>query len=148
MLLSFQDSEAFEAKVLTDLIQVLRLVQQCKYMNAADVRSSWNDRIPFVLLFGISTSVELFQEKLSRETIRYLDGSAFDVQQIDVEDIFKVFQSGQTTLWTGPGLSRIMLQRQKDYIQSHSSFINSLKVTTTVLPGVSLLVTKFPSTPT
>lgn len=91
-----------------------------------------------MLLFGIATSVELFQEKLSRETVRFLDGTAFDVQQVDVEEIFKEFQSGQTTLWTGPGLTRILLQRQNDYIQSHSSFINSLKVTNIVVSGVSL----------
>ena len=85
-----------------------------------------------MLLFGIATSVELFQEKLSRETIRCLKGSVFDVQQPDVEDVFKAFQSEQTTLWTGPGLSRSMLQRQRDYIQSHSSLIHSFKVTATL----------------
>ena len=117
-------------------------------MNAADVQSSWNDRIPFVLLFGIATSVELFQEKLARETIRYLDGLAFDVQQVDAEDIFKAFQSVEKILWIGPALSRIMLQRHRDYIQSHSSFVNSLKVTTDVLYTVSLLFNKSSSTPT
>lgn len=86
-----------------------------------------------MLLFGIATSVELFQEKLSRETIRYLDGTAFDVQQADVEDIFKAFQSRKPALWTGPGLGRMLLQRQNDYVQSHSSFVNSLKVTKIVL---------------
>ena len=106
-------------------------------MNAADVQSSWSDRIPFVLLFGIATSVELFQEKLSRETIRCLKGSVFDVQQTNVEDVFKAFQSEQTTLWTGPGLSRSMLQRQRDYIQSHFSFVHSIKVTMTSLSGVT-----------
>lgn len=98
-------------------------------MKAADLKSSWNDRISFVLLFGIATSVELFQEKLSGDTIRLLDGSAFDVQQVDIEDVFKAFQFEQSTLWVGPGLSRLILQRQKDYIQSHSTFINSVKVT-------------------
>ena len=92
------------------------------------MESSWSDRIPFVILFGIATSVELFQEKMSKETIRFLESSAFNVQQIDVEDVFKAFQSEQTALWIGPGLSRIILERQKDYIQSHSSFLNSLKV--------------------
>ena len=111
------------------------------------MKSSWSDRIPFVLLFGIATSVELFQEKLSRETIRYLDGSVFDVQQVDVEDIFKAFQSEPTTLLVGPGLSRIILQRQKDYIQSHSSFISALKVLTSVPPYSSLYVDKASSTP-
>ena len=98
------------------------------YVKVANGSSSWSDRISFVLLFGIATSVELFQESLSRETIRCLDGSVFDVQQVDVEDAFRAFQSEQSTLWLGPGLSRAMLQRQKDYIQSHSTFIDSLKV--------------------
>ena len=101
-----------------------------------------------MLLFGIATSVELFQEKLSKETIRYLDGSVFNVQQVDVEDVFKAFQAEQTTLWVGPGLSRIILQRQKDYIQSHSSFINALKVLTSAPSCLSIYVTKAFSTPT
>ena len=117
-------------------------------MKAADWRSSWIDRIPFVLLFGIATSVELFQEKLSRETIRLLDGSAFDVQQLDIENVFKAFQSEQQTLWVGPGLSRVILQRQKDYIQSHSTFVNSVKVTLAVLPCLALNAKKASSTPT
>ncbi len=110
-----------------------------KYEKVADIKSSWSDRIPFVLLFGIATSVELFQEKLSRDTIRHLDGAAFDVQQVDVEDVFKAFQSEQPALWVGPGLSRLILQRQKDYIQSQSTFMNSLKVRTAVLYFVSML---------
>ena len=117
-------------------------------MKVADVTSSWSDRIPFVILFGIATSVELFQEKLSGDTINYLDGSAFAIQQVDVEEIFKAFQSEQSTLWIGPGLGRIILQRQKDYIQSPSTFINSLKVKTTVPPCLSLHVDKASSTPT
>ena len=114
----------------------------------AEVKSSWSDRIPFVLLFGIATSVDLFQEKLSRETIRYLDGSVFDVQQVDVEDIFKAFQSEQTTLWVGPGLSRIILQRQKDYVQSHSSFVKALKVMKSVPSCLSVYAEKALSMPT
>ena len=117
-------------------------------MKAADLRSSWNDRIPLVLLFGIATSVELFQEKLSRETIRLLDGSAFDVQQLDIENVFKAFQSEQPTLWVGPGLSRVILQRQKDYVQSHSTFIDSVKVTLLVLRCLALHAKKASSTPT
>ena len=117
-------------------------------MAVADVKSSWSDRIPFVLLFGVGTSVELLQEKLSREIIRALDGSVFDLQHVDVDDVFRACQSEETSLWIGSGLSRIMLHRQKDYIQSHSTFINSLKVTITELSIVSFLVTKSSSTPT
>lgn len=117
-------------------------------MKSADLKSSWNDRIPFVLLFGLATSVELFQEKLSRDTIRLLEGSAFDVQQLDIEDVFKAFQSEQSTLWLGPGLSRAILQRQKDYIQSHSTFISSVKVTLVGLSCLDLNAKKASSTPT
>lgn len=115
-------------------------------VKVADVKSSWSNRIPFVLLFGIATSVELFQENLPRDTIRYLDGSAFDVQQVEIEDLFKASQSEQPTLWVGPGLTRIILQRQKDYIQSYSTFINALKVTVTVLSWLSLRANKTSST--
>ena len=118
------------------------------YVKAADSKSSWSDRIPFVLLFAIATSVELFQEKLSRDSLRYLDGSAFDIQHVDVEDILREFHSEQTTLWIGSGLCRIILQRQRDYIQSHSTLINSLKVTTTVLPCLPLRIHMASSTPT
>lgn len=97
-------------------------------MFATDVISSWKDRIPFVLLFSIATSIELFQEKLPRETIRCLEGLDFSVKQLDVEELFKAFQCEQPTLWLGPDLSRSILQRQKEYIQSHFTFVNSLKV--------------------
>ena len=117
------------------------------YVKVADVKSSWKGRIPFVLLFGIATSVELFQEKLSTDTIRCLDGSAFDVQQVGAEDVIKAFQSKQPNLWVGPGLSRTILQRQKDYIQSHATLINSLKVISTVLSRPPLYINKASSTP-
>ena len=100
------------------------------------------------MLFGVGTSVELLHEKLSREIIRSLNGSAFDVQHVDVDDVFRACQSEEMALWIGPGLSKIMLQRQKDYIQSHSTFVNSVKVTMTALSVVSFLVTKSSSTPT
>ncbi len=110
------------------------------------MRSSWGDRIPLVLLFSIATSIEIFQEKLSRETIRYLDSSVFNVQQIDIEVVFKAFQSEQSTLWVGPGLSRTILEQQKDYIQSLSFFINSLKVNANVFSCISHHVKKASST--
>ena len=112
------------------------------------MKSSWRKRIPFVLLFGIATSVELFQEKLSRNAVKCLDGTAFDVQQAGIEDIFKAFNTEQPTLWVGPTLSRMILQRQKDYIQGHSSFVNSLQVMVTVLPYFPHHIDKASSTRT
>lgn len=96
----------------------------------ADRDSSWNDRIPFVLLFGITTSIDLFQEKLSRTTIRSLQGTRFDVEQLPLNEIFKAVVSLDQPrfLWLGPGLSSTMIQRHTDYVQSTSSFIGAIKV--------------------
>lgn len=92
--------------------------------------SSWNDRIPFVLLFGIATSVDMFQEKLPRATIRNLHGVRFDVAQLNIEDIFKKASCPDDSrcLWLGSDLSKTIVQRHKLYIQSVSSFIRTLKV--------------------
>lgn len=94
------------------------------------MNSSWNDRIPFVLLFGIATSVNMFQEKLSRATIRHLQSVRFDVAQLDIEDIFKkaLYSNDSRHLWLGSGLSRAVIQQHKFYIQSVSAFSRALKV--------------------
>lgn len=90
--------------------------------------SSWIDRIPFLLLFSIATSVDLFQEKLSRDTIRRLQGALFHIDTIDTEDIFRAIHCGRSDLLLGPGLSRTILQHSRDYVQSPFSFIQTLKV--------------------
>jgi hypothetical protein len=56
----------------------------------ANQPSSWLDRLPFVLLFGIATSAESFEDRLSGKSLRYLDGEKFDVTQSD-EIIEKLF---------------------------------------------------------
>lgn len=91
-------------------------------------RSSWNDRLPFVLLFNIATSAELFQEKLSRETVRRLQGALFNIERIDTEDLFKALNSEQSGLLIGPALSQSLLQHSRDYVQSPVNFIQTLKV--------------------
>ena len=47
------------------------------------VSSSWLDRLPFVLLFGIATSAESFEDRLLGKSLRYLEGQKFDVTQSD-----------------------------------------------------------------
>lgn len=96
----------------------------------AHQRSSWNDRIPFVLLFGITTSIDLFQGKLSRTTVRSLQGSRFDVEQLPLSEIFEAVVSLDRPrfLWLGPGLSSTIIQRHNDYVQSTSSFVEAIKV--------------------
>jgi origin recognition complex subunit 3 len=89
------------------------------------------DRIPFVLLFGIATSVELFHERLSRAASYCLYGAQFDVEQTSslLERIFQKAVAGQRApLRLGPLLVSILMERQQDHVQSVQSFIASLKV--------------------
>lgn len=133
VVLSFQDSEAFEGSLLTDLIDVLRYSDQSWEMsiaNSTDSASSWNDRIPFVLLFGIATSVDMFLDKLSRATVKRLRCGRFDVAQLEIEEFFKAATSLENPVgpWLGPSISSAILQRQKDYIQSIPAFVQALNV--------------------
>ncbi len=100
----------------------------------ADDRSSWKNRIPFILLFGITTSIDLFQEKLSRATIRSLQGARFDMEQLTPNEILKAVVSldQSRSPWLGPGLSSTIIRRHYDYVQSTSSFVEAIKVNCTI----------------
>ncbi|KAI9720368.1 MAG: hypothetical protein M1812_002874 [Candelaria pacifica] len=115
VVVAFQDSEAFDSSLLADIIALL---------------SSWLDRIPFVLMFGIATSVDIFHDKLSSAAIRSMQGEMFDVDRIEesLEQVFNQALMGkETALWLGPKLSGMLLQRQKDNVQSIQAFLKSLK---------------------
>lgn len=114
VVLAFHDSEAFEGAFLSDLI---------------DVISSWVDRIPFICLFAIRTSVELFQEKLPQKMIRRLQGKEFDVAKIDFDTVFRavLLLDDPKFPWLGPGVSNRILHAQQVSVQSVSFFKVSLQ---------------------
>ncbi|CAO1597974.1 Origin recognition complex subunit 3 [Xanthoria calcicola] len=114
IILAFHDSETLDGSLLNDIIEVI---------------SSWYDRIPFVCLFGIKTSVELFQEKLHRTTIQRLHGAQFEVAQVDVDSVFRAVSSSHwdKVFWLGPGIIYSIIQAQQNYIQSIASFTRSLQ---------------------
>jgi origin recognition complex subunit 3 len=96
----------------------------------ADTCSSWLDRLPFVLLFGIATSAESFEDRLSGKSLRYLDGEKFDVTQSDeiIEELFSAtVASTDVRVHVGPALCRRMLDRQKDHVQNVQDFCDGLK---------------------
>jgi origin recognition complex subunit 3 len=89
------------------------------------------DRIPFVLLFGIATSVELFHERLSQSANRCLSGAQFDVEQTSsiLEDVFlKVVAGSKAPIRLGPVLVSSLMDRQHNHVQSIQAFISTLKV--------------------
>ncbi|KAI1874512.1 hypothetical protein JX265_004720 [Neoarthrinium moseri] len=111
----FQDSEAFESGLLSDLILLF---------------SSWLDRIPFALLFGVATSVELFQGRLLKSTCHHLLGQQFDVEQSTsvIEKIFRAAVAhSEAPLRLGPSLLQSLLDRQSEQVAGIPVFVNSLK---------------------
>lgn len=93
--------------------------------------SSWRPRIPFTLLFGIATSVELLQARLLKSACRLIYGAQFDCVQIGtiLEAVFKgAVASGDVQLRLGAPLLRDMLDRQHDQVAGIQAFISSLKV--------------------
>ncbi|KAI9784146.1 MAG: hypothetical protein M1839_002650 [Geoglossum umbratile] len=113
--IAFQDSEAFDGVLLGDLITLF---------------SSWLDRIPFIVLFGVATSVEIFHEKLPRSAIQCLQGEKFDVERVE-ETLAKVFNDAlfgrKSALWLGSALCKQLLERQRDHVQNVQAFVSALK---------------------
>ncbi|KAI0842085.1 origin recognition complex subunit 3 N-terminus-domain-containing protein [Hypoxylon sp. FL0890] len=115
IVIAFQDSEAFESGLLSDLISLF---------------NSWLDRIPFALLFGVATSVELFQARLLKSTCQCLYGDQFDVEQSTsiIEKIFKAaIAHSEVPLRLGASLVHSLLDRQRDQVSSIPVFVSSLK---------------------
>ncbi|OAA79446.1 origin recognition complex subunit [Akanthomyces lecanii RCEF 1005] len=112
---AFQDSEGFDSSLLSDMITLL---------------SSWRPRIPFTLLFGVATSVELLQARLLKSACRQIYGGQFDDVQTDtiLESVFKgAVAASDVPLRLGAPLLRWMLDRQRDQVAGIQSFISSVK---------------------
>ncbi|KAI0022218.1 origin recognition complex subunit 3 N-terminus-domain-containing protein [Xylariomycetidae sp. FL0641] len=115
VVIAFQDSEAFESTLLSDLITLL---------------SSWFDRIPFAFLFGVATSVELFEARLLKSTCQCLCGDQFDVEQ-SASIVGKIFKAAvahaDVPLRLGAGLVGTLLERQHEQVASIPQLVCSLK---------------------
>lgn len=129
LILSFQDSEALEGKFLSDLIRILRSPDTFRRFSLKLTFSrSWSDRIPFVLLFGISTSIEIFKDKLSLDISSRLRSVEFGTDCVDSEQIFQATISPKISCpWLGPNISRAIFQRGDDQAKGISYFSQALK---------------------
>lgn len=63
VIVCLSEIETFDGSTLNDLIALLR---------------TWQDRIPFVLLLGITSTAKLFEYRLSKSCLKLLDAQAFD----------------------------------------------------------------------
>src|SRR5205807_1001862 len=82
--------------------------------------SSYLDRIPFVLLVGIATSVEIFHDKLPKSTIRLMRGNKFDVERAE-ECLAQIFNDSMTSdeavLRLGASVCDFLLERYRDHMK-------------------------------
>ncbi|KAF5698903.1 origin recognition complex subunit 3 [Fusarium globosum] len=120
---AFQDSEGFDSSLLSDLIILF---------------NSWRPRIPFTLLFGIATSVELLQARLLKASCQQIYGAQFDVIQTSaiLETVFKTaVATSDAPVVLGASLIRSLLDRQHDQVSGIQTF-------TIVLEHTALLQTE------
>ncbi|KAF3398243.1 Origin recognition complex subunit 3 [Penicillium rolfsii] len=115
LVLALRDSEAFEPGLLMDLLSLFK---------------SWLDRIPFTVLLGISTSVELFEGRLPRACVSLLQGKHFEVQEAGncVDRIYESLQADpQGKLWLGRNVTSTLLEKTHDYFQTPEAFSRMVK---------------------
>lgn len=93
--------------------------------------SAYLDRIPFVLLMGIATSVEIFHEKLPKSSIRLMQGDKFDVERAE-ECLAQIFNDSMVgdkpVLRLGASVCDFLLERYRDHTQSIQAFVGALRV--------------------
>lgn len=114
VVLSIEDTEAFNSDLLSELIEVL---------------GCWRDRIPLVLLLNIATSLDFLQQRLSRTAVKCLAGKMFDVAPAaeEIERVCDAITGPGATVWIGSSLLATVLERQSDYIQGIVGFVQSVQ---------------------
>ncbi|KAJ2905050.1 putative origin recognition complex subunit protein [Zalerion maritima] len=113
--IALQDSEAFDTSLISDLVLLFK---------------SWIGRLTFILVFGVATSVDLFQARLPRSTCQSLQGDQFDVAHSSqvLDNVFKIaIASSSVPLRLGPNLLRRMVDRQHDQVAGIHVFASSVK---------------------
>jgi origin recognition complex subunit 3 len=114
------DIEAIDTGLLTDIISVL---------------SAWADRIPIVLLLGISTTVELFEARLPKSTIRLLDCTLFDVNSRahSCREVYETLQKTKKESFAptlGPVVSNVLLEMAREQDTTAASFSKAIQYAT------------------
>ncbi|KAL4927905.1 putative origin recognition complex subunit 3 [Aspergillus undulatus] len=114
LVVAFRDSEAFDPGILTDLLSLL---------------SSWLDRIPITLLFGISTSVDLFEGRLPRSSVSLLKGRYFELHGASncVDHIYERIQAEDGKFWLGRNITGVLFEKSSDYFQTPEAFCRTVK---------------------
>ena len=85
-----------------------------------------------MFLFEIAVSIDNFKVKMARAAMRHLRGVALEATSAEqtTELMFKAVTAPENprSMWIGPGISKALLDRQLEHIQSSQAFIQALKV--------------------
>ena len=118
ILISILDVETFDTGILAELISTFQ---------------SWSDRIPFTLLLGISTTVELFESRFSRATINLLDAHVVEIgTSHEGEDplfsMYEILQYGpDTEIFLGPSLVNVLVELAEDQSTTPETITRAVK---------------------
>lgn len=120
VLISIMEVEAFDTAILSELVSTLH---------------SWSNRIPFVLFIGISTTVELFETRLSRATVSLLDATVFATSGGGEDFLFKVYNTLQlaeeeedtTQVFLGPPIVDTLAELAEDQSTTPETIIYAIK---------------------
>ncbi|KIW20204.1 hypothetical protein PV08_00779 [Exophiala spinifera] len=117
VLVFISDIEAFDTGVFSELAATFR---------------SWTDRIPFVLFIEISTTVALFESRLSRSTVSHLDARVFESlhaeDQIDpLFEIYATIQDSGAGVFLGPATLGVLAELAEDQGCTTETIIRALK---------------------
>lgn len=116
VVISIDDADSFDVSILTSLIKMIH---------------SYIFHIPFKLILSVATSIEVFEEKLPRSTIRLLCGQKINARLHD--GLLTIVKStitenrGLDTILLGPTLFKSIIQRQQQSLESIDAYISSLK---------------------
>lgn len=82
------------------------------------------------LLFGISTSVELFEGRLPRSSVSLLRGKYFELHGASncVDHIYERIQAEGENFWLGRNITGVLFEKSSDYFQTPEAFCRTVKV--------------------
>lgn len=100
-----------------------------------DGDSAWRDRIPFVLLFQVATSSDLFEARLPTSAVRLLEGRVFksEYSHDAFDEIFRSVclapeELKRPSIWLGADATKALLEQTKEQLATPESLMLSMKV--------------------
>ncbi|KAJ8098000.1 origin recognition complex subunit 3 N-terminus-domain-containing protein [Lipomyces tetrasporus] len=105
-----QDADGSEGNLLPEVIRMLFL---------------YRNRLPFVLLLGIATTLPIFNTKIPKRTMRMIDFEVLDVLRTDdglTRLLDEIVLSSSTQLLLGPSLFRSLLKRYNNHTKNLETF--------------------------